>query len=47
MISFRRLFCLLTALVLALPFHAQAQDYPTRPIALLVGLGAGGDEHTR
>jgi tripartite-type tricarboxylate transporter receptor subunit TctC len=41
-ISFRRHLSLLTALVLALPLPVQAQDYPTRPITILVGLAAGG-----
>ena len=33
--------CLL-ALLLALPVPARAQDFPTRPITLVVPLGAGG-----
>jgi tripartite-type tricarboxylate transporter receptor subunit TctC len=39
--SIRRVALLATALAL-LPFGATAQDYPNRPITLMVGLAAGG-----
>ena len=38
----RRLFCLTAAFTIFLHAPCQAQDFPTRPITILVGLAAGG-----
>ena len=41
-LPFTRHVALLAATILVLPTGALAQDYPTRPITLMVGLAAGG-----
>jgi tripartite-type tricarboxylate transporter receptor subunit TctC len=38
----KKIFAVMSALALAFPFAAQAQDWPTRPITLLVPFAAGG-----
>jgi tripartite-type tricarboxylate transporter receptor subunit TctC len=38
----RRMLCLLAALAFIFPSPSRAQDFPTRPITILVGLAAGG-----
>ncbi len=37
-----RRFCLVAALLIAIPSPGRAQDFPNRPITILVGLAAGG-----